>query len=232
MAIAVRNLTKEYTRGGAVFQAVAGVDLTVGRGDFVSIIGRSGSVETDGENIARLDDRASSIYRNSKIGYIPQGQSALAGLSVLDNVRLPFHLFQNHGDSAALAMERFKQTGVSCLADSYPKHLSGGELKRVAIARALINSPDYLIADEPTSDLDVQTTSEIMRLLKDIADRGTGILMVTHDTDVLNYGNRTFVMKAGVLSERRGHDPRLPERLKHRRRLTAGNTGHHIYSAP
>lgn len=226
MAIEVKNLTKEYTRGRETFKAANGINLTVGRGDFVSITGRSGSgkstllhmiagllaptsgtIEIDGETIARMDDRAASAYRNTKIGYIPQGQSTLSSLSVIDNVRVPFHLFKKHGDSGELALARLKQTGISHLADSYPKHLSGGELKRVAIARALINTPDYVIADEPTSDLDAQTTSGIMKLLKGIAEGGTGVIMVTHEVDALAYGDRTFIMEEGVLYERRGHDP-------------------------
>jgi len=86
------------------------------------------------------------------------------------------------------------------LADVYPKHLSGGELKRVAIARALINNPDYVIADEPTGDLDTETTVEIMRLLKEIAENGTGVIMVTHELEVLDFGSRTFLMDKGELS--------------------------------
>ncbi len=95
---------------------------------------------------------------------------------------------------------RLKQTGISHLSDVYPKHLSGGELKRVAIARALINNPDYLLADEPTGDLDAETTLEIMKLLKEIAENGTGIIMVTHELEVLDFGSRTFLMEKGRLS--------------------------------
>lgn len=221
MALEVKNLTKEYIRGRKAFQAVKDVSFTVRPGDFVNIIGRSGSgkstlvnmiaclltptegsIEIDGLNIVNLEDKAASAYRNSKIGYISQGQSTLASLSVLDNIRVPFYLSKRKGNPEKTALSLLDRTGIPHLADSFPKHLSGGELKRVAIARALLNHPDYVIADEPTGDLDIRTTAEIMELLKDIAETGTAVIMVTHDLEALEYGNRIFVMEAGRLTER------------------------------
>lgn len=220
MAIKIHNLTKEYKRGAAVFRAVDNASLTIEKGDFINIIGRSGSgkttllnliagllapssgsIEADNQDIAALDDRAVSAYRNTKIGYIPQGASILGNLTVLDNVRLPYYLQHRTGSSQERALSLLKQTGIGHLADAYPRHLSGGELKRVAIARALINQPDYILADEPTGDLDAKTTAEIMQLFRQIAENGTAVLMVTHELDVLEYGNRTFVMDSGVLTE-------------------------------
>jgi len=221
MAIDVKDVVKEYPRGKSVFKAVDMVNLTLAQGDFISIVGRSGSgkstllniiaglvkpasgeVLADGRNIFALSDKELSLYRNTKIGYVLQGQSALAGLTVLDNARVPFHLSNRKEDSTGRARELLRQVGIEHLADSYPKHLSGGELKRAAIARALINKPEFLIADEPTGDLDAQTTAEIMELLKTIAEGGTGVLIVTHEPDTTAYGNRVFVMDSGVLAER------------------------------
>ncbi len=221
MALEVKSLTKEYTRGRKIFRAVNRVSFTVCRGDFVNIVGRSGSgkstlvnmlaclltptegsIEIDGLNIGDLHDKAASAYRNSKIGYISQGQSTLASLNVLDNVRVPFYLSKREGNPEKEAHFLLERTGISHLADTYPKHLSGGEVKRIAIARALINQPDYVIADEPTSDLDVRTAAEIMKLFKEIAETGTAVVMVTHDLEALEYGNRTFVMEEGRLTER------------------------------
>ncbi len=224
MALEVRNLTKEYIRGRTAFAAVNNVSFVVRPGDFVNIIGRSGSgkstlvnmiaclltptegsIEIDGSDITALKDKEASAYRNSKIGYISQGQSTLASLNVLDNVRVPFHLSKREGTSKEAALLLLERIGISHLAAAFPKHLSGGELKRVAIARALINHPDYVIADEPTSDLDVQTTAEIMELLKNIAETGTAVMMITHDMEALEYGSRTFVMDAGMLTECAGN---------------------------
>lgn len=219
MAIEVKKVTKEYARKSGLFKAVNEVNLRLEKGDFVNIIGRSGSgkstllnmiaglltptsgkIEIDGSDIFSMKDHEASAFRNSKIGYVPQGSSALSSLTVLDNVRVPFHLWNRGKNSVEPAWVRLKQTGISHLSDVYPKHLSGGELKRVAIARALINNPDYVIADEPTSDLDAETTLEIMKLLKEIAEHGTGVIMVTHELDVLDFGSSTFLMDAGELS--------------------------------
>lgn len=221
MALEVKGLTKEYIRSKTTFKAVSDVNLAVEPGDFISIIGRSGSgkstllnliagllkptagsIEIDGTNIVDLADKEASLYRNSKIGYLPQGQSTLASLTVLDNIRLPYYFYKKDGDVTELALSLLKETGILHLADSYPKQLSGGELKRVSIARALINKPDYIIADEPTSDLDTQTTKEIMELLKKISETKTAVIMVTHELDVLDYGKRTYIMNSGVLSEK------------------------------
>ena len=101
---------------------------------------------------------------------------------------------------ATRARTLLTQLGVADLADSYPRELSGGEMRRVSIARALMNRPSLLIADEPTGDLDQESTDIVMRLLKDQANNGTAILMVTHDPDALEYADRVYRMDAGVLS--------------------------------
>lgn len=221
MALIVSNLSKEYMRGKIPFKAVNEVDFSIEAGGFITIIGRSGSgkstflnliagllkptdgsIEIDGKNIVNLTDKEVSLYRNSQIGYVPQGQSTIASLSVLDNVRLPYYLFKREKDITELALDLLEKTGISHLKDSYPKQLSGGELKRIGIARALINSPDYIILDEPTSDLDTQTTKEIMELLRKIANAKTAVIMVTHELDVLDYGDYTYVMDAGVLTKK------------------------------
>jgi putative ABC transport system ATP-binding protein len=98
------------------------------------------------------------------------------------------------------AYRLLEKTGIAHLAASYPKELSGGEMRRVAIARSLINNPALLIADEPTSDLDAETTVEVMRLFSRIAQEGTAVLIVTHELDTLDYGNKTYSMDAGNLS--------------------------------
>lgn len=141
-------------------------------------------------------------YSNSKVGYIPQGYSTLSNLTVLDNVRLPFFLFKREGNASERALHLLEQVGIQHLAQSYPKHLSGGELRRVSIARALINNPAMLIADEPTSDLDAQTTIDIMKLFNQISKNGTAILMVTHELDTVDYGNSVHVMDSGILTQR------------------------------
>jgi len=215
----LRELTKEYRRGDRAFNAVNGVNLSVERGDFISIIGRSGSGKStllnmsagllkpsagtvlfEGRDIFSLADTSISLLRNEKIGFVPQGQSLLSNFTVLENVCIPWFLFKREGEPEERALALLEKTGIAQLAASYPKHLSGGEMRRVAIARSLVNNPALLIADEPTSDLDAETTADIMRLLSVIAKEGTAVLIVTHELDTLSYGNKVYSMDQGNLS--------------------------------
>ncbi len=220
MTLEIKGLQKEFSRGGKAFYAVKDINLNVIQGDFLSITGRSGSGKStllnlvagllsptggeiwlDGQNIFGLTDRKISYLRNSRFGYIAQGQSILANLTVLENVKLPFYFFPRQEDATKRATELISQVGIEHLANSYPKKLSGGELKRVAIARALMNRPAVLLADEPTSDLDAENTQEVMRLFQMIAKQGTAILLVTHDLDATGYSDATYRMEAGILNK-------------------------------
>ena len=218
MVLELRELSKTYNRGGRAFNAVNRANLSVEPGDFISIIGRSGSGKTtllnmgagllnptegsvffEGKDIYALKDRELSFLRNEKIGYVPQGQSLLSNFTVFDNVCIPWFLFKREGDVEGRAFILLEKVGISRLASSYPRELSGGEMRRAAIARSLINEPRLLIADEPTGDLDARTTAEIMGLFGRIAGGGTAVLIVTHELDTLDYGNKTYSMDAGNL---------------------------------
>jgi putative ABC transport system ATP-binding protein len=220
MAVVIKDLTKEYSRGGIVFKAVDSADLTLSPGDFISIIGKSGSgkstllnmiagltIPTSGSvafgdnELFALSDNEISNYRNLKIGYVPQGLSLLSKLTVLENVLLPYHMAGKQGDGSETAMQLLEKVGISHLSESYPKHLSGGEIKRAAIARALINSPEILLVDEPTGDLDAQTTDDVLTLIRSAAEGGTAVLMVTHDMEAVSYSNRRYEMRSGTLIE-------------------------------
>ncbi|MBR5284186.1 MAG: ABC transporter ATP-binding protein [Clostridia bacterium] len=221
MVLEVKGLCKEYMRGSQPFYAVDHVDFTLNKGEFVSIIGRSGSgkstmlnliaglleptegtVTIAGKCLTGMSDEELSVVRNTVLGYVPQGQTVLSNLSVLDNVRLPFYFSQREGTSTERALELMKMVGIDHLAESMPKELSGGELRRVSIARALMCSHDLLVLDEPTGDLDPETTAEIMDLLQKIAAEGTAVLMVTHELDTTSYGHKTYVMDRGHLSQK------------------------------
>jgi len=218
MLLEVSNLSKEYIRSNRPFFAVRDVHLKMKAGDFAIIIGRSGSgkstllnligglvsptvgqISIDGCNIMSLKDRELSAFRNSYIGYIPQGHSILSNLSVLDNVRLPHYLQKRQGDVDKRALSLLEQFGIAHLANAYPQQLSGGELRRVTIARALMNKPKLLLADEPTNDLDAQTTYEVMHLFSEIANEGTAVLLVTHDLSTIHYGKHVYRMDNGEL---------------------------------
>lgn len=181
-----------------------------------------GTVRVQGRVVGEMTDMELSRLRNRTIGFVMQSQTLLSNLTVLDNVVLPAVLFaERHSQRPAdqsdrigqpdvdgivpdplneKAMQLLERLGVADLAGSYPRELSGGEMRRVSIARALMNDPRLLIADEPTGDLDQESTDIVMTLLRQLADAGTAILMVTHDPEALGYADYALRMDAGVLS--------------------------------
>lgn len=218
--INVNNLSKSFRRGERDFFAIDNVSFDVNEKDFINIIGKSGSGKTtlltllsaiieptsgdifvEGKNLSKMDDEEKSGYRNEFIGYVPQSLGTLPTLNVLDNVRLPYFFKKHEGNGVERARMLLDMCGILDLGNDFCKNLSGGELKRVLIARALMNEPKILIADEPTSDLDSKTTIEIMNMLKEINEKGTTIIIVTHDNDLLKYGSRLLEMTDGKLNE-------------------------------
>lgn len=219
MILEAHNINKIYKRNGSDFSAVDDVSLFIDSGDFVCISGRSGSGKSTllniltglltpssgdiyfgGEKYEDLNDDQLSKLRHTKLGYIMQGYSVLPNFTVLQNVILPYVL-AGRQDSRLIerASSILEQVGLDKLVSQYPSNLSGGELRRVSIARALLSSPKLLIADEPTGDLDDETTDDIMKLFAQLAENGTAVLMVTHDTDAASYGNKMYCMKKGQL---------------------------------
>ena len=157
-----------------------------------------GSVFIDDEDIYKMDDKRLSALRNAKIGVIPQGQTGLASLSVLENVMLPFYMYQK-GDIEKKATELLASVGMAELKNAFPTELSGGENRRLAIARALINDPDVIFADEPTGDLDDENTKTVLEILRAAADSGKAVMLVTHENDALGYADKVYRMDGGVL---------------------------------
>lgn len=214
------ELSKQFMRGGRAFKVLDKVDFSIKQGDFIHIVGRSGSGKTtflnllagllnptsgkvlvDGRELTSMSDEERSIYRNSFIGYVPQLMGTMANFTVLENVKLPHFLFKREGNGTERAAMLLDMMGLLELKDEYPKSLSGGEIKRVLLSRALMNNPRVLIADEPTADLDKKTTVEIMELLKKINKKGTSLIVVTHELDLLKYGNKILTMKNGRFVE-------------------------------
>ncbi|MBI0114950.1 MULTISPECIES: ABC transporter ATP-binding protein [Gilliamella] len=219
MLLDVKNLRKDYQRGSQHFSAVNNVSFSMAQTDFITIMGKSGSGKTtllnmiaglltptqgkitiNGTNLFELDDKQVSAFRNQNIGYIPQGSSLLPNLTALENIRLPFYLTKRENQSSLnYALELLEKAKIGYLKDTYPANMSGGEMRRIAILRALICRPQLVIADEPTSDLDEESSAQIMALLTEIHQQGTGLLIVTHDNDVANYSQRTLKMSSGRL---------------------------------
>jgi hypothetical protein len=160
-------------------------------------------------DFGKLDDVSLSKFRNKHFGIVLQGQSAINTLTVLENVLLPFNLYGNLGkdkvdkkEVEARAMELLKETGIDELASVMPTELSGGELRRMAISRALINEPEFILADEPTSDLDEENTETVLGIFRRLADGGKSVLIITHDKEVFKYADKIFEMKMGIILDK------------------------------
>ncbi|MDR0361651.1 MAG: ABC transporter ATP-binding protein [Planctomycetota bacterium] len=215
------NLCKEYRRNGDPFLAVDNACLEVGEGELIGVVGRSGSGKTtllnlaagllkptsggvrfEGADILALPDGEMSRLRNRRIGYVPQGQSLLANLTVFDNVRLPFHFLPRGDDASGRTSFLLDELGISHLADMYPAQLSGGEMRRAAIARAMMNRPILLLADEPTGDLDPAAIRGVMDVFAALAARGVAVVFSTHEDEAVGRADRVVEMASGKLSER------------------------------
>ena len=220
MLLQTKNLSRTFIRNRTDFFAVRDADFSINISDFVFIVGRSGSGKTtllnlisgileptsgtvlfENNDITMMNDTEKSYYRNESIGFVPQSLGALPNLSVLDNVRVPFFLFKRDGDTEGRALSLLEVMGIAHLKDEMPKNLSGGEAKRMLIARALMNAPKLLIADEPTANLDAETAAGVMQAIKDINKLGTAVLIVTHDSNILDPNCTTYRMDAGILSK-------------------------------
>lgn len=220
MLLQAKNVSRSFKRGDNTFFAVKDADFYIEDSDCVFIVGRSGSGKTtflnlisglleptsgtvlfQDRDITAMNDTEKSFYRNESIGFVPQSLGALPNLSVLDNVRVPFFLFDRDGDTEGRALSLLEMMGIAHLKDELPSNLSGGEAKRMLIARALMNAPKLLIADEPTANLDAETATEVMKVIQDINRLGTAVLIVTHDTNILDSGCTTYRMDSGTLTK-------------------------------
>lgn len=216
--IACANLWKTYRLGDINVDALRGVDLTVQPGEFVAIMGSSGSgkstlmnilgcldVPTQGEywlqgqDIARAQSEELAEIRSRTIGFVFQNFSLIPKTSALENVQLPlFYQGVSLRDQRSRAEMALVRVGLANREHHYPSQLSGGQQQRVAIARALVSSPSLILADEPTGNLDTQSSQEIMGIFQQLNQQdGMTILVVTHEHDIAAYAARHIVMKDG-----------------------------------
>ncbi len=230
--IQLENIHKVYQTGEVKVHAVRGISLTITRGEFVAIMGSSGSGKStlmntigcldrptsgkyllDGVDTSALDRDELAEIRNAKLGFVFQGFNLLSRTSALENVELPMlyvrHAVPRH-EQVERAMKALELVGLAGRADHHPNQLSGGQQQRVAIARALVNQPALLLADEPTGNLDTQTSIEIMGVFQKLNDQGITIVMVTHELDIASFAKRNIIMRDGQivsdkLVERRSH---------------------------
>ena len=212
---------KTYHTGEVDVHAVRGVSLEFLPGEFVAIMGSSGSGKStlmnmiggldrptgghywlDGIDISTLGRDALADIRNEKIGFVFQGFNLLSRTSALENVEMPM-LYNRQRITTTEQLERATKAldlvGLAQRADHHPNQLSGGQQQRVAIARALVNRPSLLLADEPTGNLDSQTSIEIMGVFQKLNDQGITIIMVTHELDIARYTKRMVILRDGKI---------------------------------
>jgi len=216
------NLTKNYKRGSEIIRALDGVTLTIDPGEFVAVVGRSGSGKTtmldllglllkptsgslliDGVDTTKLGDRERARMRARKVGFVFQEYNLLSGLNVLENVMLPRRYVHDGNDGSTRALELIERVGLSDRIKHRPSELSGGQMQRVAIARSMVNRPSLILLDEPTGAVDTETAQQLVDLLKQLnAEEKVTIVLVTHDLDIAGQARRQIRLKDGkVLSD-------------------------------
>jgi len=230
--IRLENLCKSYNLQDAngktlTNQVLFDINLTINQGEFVAIMGHSGSgkstlmnilgcldIPTSGsywlseKNVATLSSDELASVRNRNIGFVFQGFNLLKRMTALDNVATPLlYAGVNRSNSRKQALELLRRTGLENFAMHQPNQLSGGQQQRVAISRALINQPPLILADEPTGNLDSQTSGEIMSLFEQLnRDQGITIVLVTHEDDIAAYAKRLIRLKDGHIIYDKNND--------------------------
>ena len=207
------KVSKIYGTKEVKIVAVDEISFEIAKGEFVVIVGPSGAGKTtvlnilggmdqatsgevlvDGRNIARYNSRQLTGYRRNDIGFVFQFYNLVPNLTALENVELALQICKNPLD----AREVLEEVGLKDRLTNFPAQLSGGEQQRVALARALVNKPQYILADEPTGNLDPENSWEIMKLLEEINEKGTTVIVVTHNLEIVK------VMKKRVITIKKG----------------------------
>lgn len=220
--VRTEELKKYYPLGTHTVKALDGVNLTVKEGEFVAITGKSGSgkstllhmlgaldvptsgeVYIDGKSLASMTREEQAVFRRRKVGVVFQSYNLIPDLSVYENIVLPIELDGGYVDKAYIE-ELLRQLKIEDKRDALPGTLSGGQQQRTAIARALSYKPAILLADEPTGNLDTQTSHDVMGLLKTVARKyQQTTILITHDMDVAQLSDRIVYMKDGKIRKER-----------------------------
>ncbi len=220
-SIELKNVSKIYSNG---VKALDNVSLKINQGELVVVMGQSGSgkstllqiaglldicteglVIINGEDVSKLDKNKLADIRMKTLGFVFQAFHLNSHLKLYENIIVPMLInndFKNKSEMQEKATELIEKVGLTHRKEHYPSELSGGEQQRVAIARAMANNPDFILADEPTGNLDSKNELMIFDEFKKLVQEGKGVLIVSHNDAVLNYADRIYIMKDGVLSEK------------------------------
>ena len=223
MNIYAQEISKQFLRSSKntnIFCAVQACSLTLAGGEMAVLTGRSGGGKStllnmlggllapssgkvlfDETDLYQMDDAALSRFRNQKIGIIPQVQTGIGSLNVMENILLPYTLYKEKPEDTQFLEFLMEKLDIANLAQAMPAELSGGEMRRMSIARALIRKPGVILADEPTGDLDDENTAAVLELLRETAHAGAAVLLVTHENAAADYADRMLRMDGGVLTE-------------------------------
>lgn len=232
--IRCEDVWKVYRLGDVEVQALRGLNLTIEQGEFVAIMGSSGSGKStlmnmlgcldqptrghywlNGVDVAGLRPDELAEIRNRRIGFVFQSFNLIPRTSALENAQLPlFYRGLPIREQRMLAAAALERVGLKGREQHYPTQLSGGQQQRVAIARALVTTPSLLLADEPTGNLDTESSRDIMTILDRLnKDEGITIILVTHEPDIAAYASREIVIKDGHVLTDRGTKPERPSSL-------------------
>lgn len=221
-AVSTSELTKKYQMGDITVEALKGVDLEVEQGEFVAIMGPSGSgkstlmhllglldrptsgeVEIAGRKVSEFTERQRAKFRLETVGFVFQFYSMLSGMEARDDVRLPMLLAgASSKSSVSKSMDSLEKVGLGDRTSHKASELSGGQRQRAAIARAIVNDPELVLADEPTSELDTETSEEVVELFKQISGDGRTVVMVNHEREMAEMADRTIVLEDGEIRDR------------------------------
>lgn len=215
--IEFRNVCKTYEMGDTIVRAADNISLKIYEGEFVAIVGKSGSGKStcmniigcldvptsgdyllEGRNVGEMDKNALAEFRNAKLGFIFQQYNLLAKLSVLENVCVPLmYAGCSKKERKERAVEVLEKVGLADKLKNRPSQLSGGQQQRVSIARALANRPSVILADEPTGALDSRTGREVLGILRDLHNQGNTVVLITHDNSIAATAERVIRLEDG-----------------------------------
>ena len=227
--ISLNAVTKVYRMGEIEVKALRGIDLQIVEGEFIAIMGASGSgkstlmnligcLDTPSEgtylledvDVAELDDDSLAMIRNLRIGFVFQSFNLIPRSTALHNVEMPLIYAGDSAQRLERALAALDLVGLADRAHHQPSELSGGQQQRVAIARALITEPAILLADEPTGNLDTESSLEIMRLLTRLNEQGRTIVLITHEADIATFASRVVRLRDGLILSDDRQVPREP----------------------